>query len=82
MKQILIICISICLILLLIIISTPNSEYFYYSSFKEKCNELYGQNNWSEYSLQYITIKYGSDLPLYTKDNFNTITCFKTGTMP
>ena len=59
------------------------SEENIYNDFKDECDELYGVNNWSEYSLQYITIRYDSNLPLYTKyPDFDTITCFKTGTTP
>lgn len=77
-QSVIIVLIASVLLGLFIIMPTETEIY---NDFKKRCDVLYGKDNWSEYNADIIN-SYKTHQPLYTQIDYNTITCFKTGTIP
>lgn len=95
-KELMEICIEYIIIVLIVFISIQvfqivtykmdnldigNSTQEQINEFNNKCNEVYGLNNWSVYGADYTSFDPHSHPPIYFQNKYS-YTCFKTGIFP
>ncbi len=72
--------IGICILIILTIFIVADFNSNRDNNFKNSCNSLYGEGNWTEY-LADSYFSFHSDTPMLFRAG-HSYTCFKTGTIP